>query len=146
VGWAAGIERLGMLGTVPVADTPLVSVIPWVPDAENVATQLASKLRIAGIAAHCAYKGNEKRRFELASKSGALVRLVVAGEDNPAAIPSRRGIPVRINEIGSTARAGNDIAEKILRALEQSFNVVRLVENDGSFSPDALLRPLLSAR
>jgi histidyl-tRNA synthetase len=144
VGWAAGIERLGMLIEVPDVEAPLVSVIPWVPDAENIAVQLTNKLRMARIGAHYAYKGNEKRRFELASKSGASVRLVVAGDDDPAAIPSRRGIPIRINEIGSSSRAQSDVSEVILRALEHSFTVVRLEPTDGGFSPDALLRPLNS--
>ncbi len=142
VGWAAGIERLGMLAEADIAESPLVSVIPWLPAADGVATKLANELRRAGISAHIAYKGNEKRRFELATKSGVSVRLVVAGDDNADAIPARRGIPVRINEVGSTARADSSVADQILRALEKSFTVVRLPATDGSFSPDALLCPL----
>ncbi len=142
VGWAAGIERLGMLVDGNLEDCPLVSVIPWLPDAELTASQIAAVLRRAGIKAHIAYRGNEKRRFELAGKSGAKARLVVAGKDNPEAIPSRRGIPIRINEVGSAGRAEAAITNQILAALGHSFTVIRMPETDGSFNPDALLRPL----
>ncbi len=144
VGWAAGIERLGMLFAGNVEDLPLVSVIHSGAETEQAAAQIASMLRRAGVKAHIAYRGNEKRRFELAGKSGAKARLVVLGKDEPGAIPSRRGIPIGINEVGSAGRADGAITDQILKALEQYFTVIRVKESDERFNPAALLRPLAS--
>jgi histidyl-tRNA synthetase len=140
VGWAAGIERLGMLVGEVANQRPLVSIIPWRPEAEEPAAQITAILRRAGVEAHFAYRGNEKRRFELAAKSGADARLVVAGKDNPGAIPARRGIPIRVNEVGSAARADAAITDQILAALANHFEVCRLAPDDSAFNPDALLR------
>ncbi|MEK6542194.1 MAG: histidine--tRNA ligase [Pseudomonadota bacterium] len=69
VGWAAGIERLGMLVGVPVADT-VVTVVADRPEWQSQATQLADKLRRKGLAVNQAYRGNSKRKTELAHKNG----------------------------------------------------------------------------
>ena len=68
VGWAAGIERLGMLIEEPVPSVPIVAVIADDPEVADEATKLARALRAAGIAVDNAYKGNPKRRVEIAKK------------------------------------------------------------------------------
>ncbi|SFK31581.1 histidyl-tRNA synthetase [Sphingomonas sp. NFR04] len=142
VGWAAGVERLAMLIEEPAEDQPLVSVIPWMPEAEFTAIGVAAELRRQGVSTHIAFKGNEKRRFEAASKAKVRARVVVAPESGEGAISSRQGIPVRINEVGSFARAGENLREQILDALSRSYDVVRMEPTEGAFNPDALLRPL----
>jgi histidyl-tRNA synthetase len=140
VGWAAGIERLAMLIDAPEAVNPVYAVIPWLPDAQSEAIKITACLRRSGISAFMAYRGNEKRQFELASKAGVKARLVVAPQSGPNAIPSRQGVPIRINESGSPDRAASYLKELALQALEQHFEVVRLEEKDEGFNPDALLR------
>ena len=140
VGWAAGIERLAMLAAEIAPDRPIVSIIPWLPSAESDCWKVATALRKAGVSAHLAYKGNERKRFELAAKANVLARLVVIADTSSDAIPSRRGIPIRVNEVGSTDRASPALVAQILTALEHSFEVVRLDKTDGGIDPDALLR------
>lgn len=144
VGWAAGIERLAMLIDAPNDEQPIVSVIPWLPEAEEVAVGVASALRRGGLSVHMAYKGSEKRRFELASKARVRSRVVVAPASGSNAIASRRGIPIRVNEVASFARADEDLREMILSTLEHFYEVLRVRPSGGSFDPDALLRPLIS--
>jgi histidyl-tRNA synthetase len=142
VGWAAGIERLAMLVDAPQMQYPTFAVIPWLPAAELTATTITAVLRRNGISAFMAFKGNEKKHFEQAGKAGVLARLVVAPDSGQDATPTRKGIPIRINEVGSTDRADFNLKELALETLSRHFEVVRVESNDGSFNPDALLRPL----
>ena len=86
VGWAAGVERLGMLiecGTSyevfqVSAD---VSVLPTVQDAIPLAYEIVSILRHQGVAVHIAMSGNVKRRFEIAKKLGIVQILQVTVDE-----------------------------------------------------------------
>ncbi|TRW18377.1 histidine--tRNA ligase [Glacieibacterium frigidum] len=75
VGWAAGIERLGMLVAVATTDEIDVAVIPDAPAAESEALAIAARLRSQGVSVATAYRGNAKRRAELAAKDdvGAIL-------------------------------------------------------------------------
>ncbi|WP_076068079.1 histidine--tRNA ligase [Sphingomonas montana] len=82
VGWAAGIERLGMLIDPPANETAAVAIIPdGASDAE--AQTVVAALRHAGIAATLAYAGKPKRRMEIATKAGAEYALYLRGSDTP---------------------------------------------------------------
>lgn len=75
VGWAAGIERLAMLVDAPELEKPNVAVIFESSRAEADAMNVAACFRRQGIASFLPFRGNAKRQFELAKKSGAPVRL-----------------------------------------------------------------------
>lgn len=77
VGWAAGIERLAMLIEAPVPERPLVAVIPDKPHLEERAIAICGILRQSGLATEFAYRGNAKRRVELAVKKNARSLLYV---------------------------------------------------------------------
>ncbi|GGE87939.1 histidine--tRNA ligase [Sphingomonas prati] len=80
VGWAAGIERLGMLIDAPATETGSVAIIPdGATDAE--AQTVVAALRRAGIAATLAFAGKPKRRMEIATKAGAEYALYLRGTD-----------------------------------------------------------------
>jgi histidyl-tRNA synthetase len=81
VGWAAGIERLGMLIGVPLAAGMDAALIPLGAAAEAAATGLAASLRRAGIACEMAYKGNMKRRLQKADSSGARFAIIVGDHE-----------------------------------------------------------------
>jgi histidyl-tRNA synthetase len=83
VGWAAGVERLGLLleGT-PAAPRP-VAVVPIGPTAEREAVSLVGELRRAGIAADLAFKGKPGQRMKRADRLGAT-KAVVFGDDELA--------------------------------------------------------------
>lgn len=82
VGWAAGIERLGMLLDLPKPDL-IVSVVPDSPELEVSAQRFAKILREGGVAATIAYRGNPKRRTELARKNGHRGVLFVRAQSDP---------------------------------------------------------------
>jgi histidyl-tRNA synthetase len=82
VGWAAGIERLAMLvgekgGEISVA------VAPDAPELEDDAGKILARLRAKGVPSDMAFKGNAKRRVEVARKSGAHGVVFVRRPDDP---------------------------------------------------------------
>jgi histidyl-tRNA synthetase len=83
VGWAAGIERLGMLIEAPAPAAIDAVLVPLGDAAEAAAIGLLAELRRAGISADMAYKGNMKKRMQKASASGARFALIL-GEDELA--------------------------------------------------------------
>lgn len=83
VGWAAGIERLGMLIDEPAAQTIDVAVVPMGAAAEAAAGGVIATLRRAGLRCDMAYKGNMKKRMQKADAAGARFA-VILGEDELA--------------------------------------------------------------
>lgn len=83
VGWAAGIERLGMLMDAPAIQPVLVAVVPLGVVAEQAATSIIAGLRRSGISADMAWRGNMKRRMQKANASGARFA-VILGENEIA--------------------------------------------------------------
>ena len=79
VGWAAGIERLGMLADLP-AQEPSVAVIADRPDLESIANLVRSQFRQIGVAVNVAYRGNAKRQTEIAHKAALTGIIYVRGE------------------------------------------------------------------
>ncbi len=76
VGWAAGIERLGMLIELPESGASSIAVVPDRPELEREAFALAMRLRRSGIPTDWAFRGNAKKRIENARKknvSGVLI-------------------------------------------------------------------------
>ncbi|HEX8365629.1 MAG TPA: histidine--tRNA ligase [Allosphingosinicella sp.] len=82
VGWAAGIERLGMLIDRPAVE-PKIAVIPDNPSLEGEARNLAHRLRKEGFAAIVAYRGNAKRHAEVARRENADAALYVREATGP---------------------------------------------------------------
>ncbi|GGE04294.1 histidine--tRNA ligase [Polymorphobacter glacialis] len=72
VGWAGGIERLAMLIPDLAPDFARIVVVPDSPSMLEEATAIAYNLRRGKLSTtiDIAYKGNAKRRVELAKKSG----------------------------------------------------------------------------
>ncbi|MEY4682343.1 MAG: histidine--tRNA ligase [Alphaproteobacteria bacterium] len=83
VGWAAGVERLAMLlAAEPPAPRP-VAMVPMGEKAEAAALALADRLRGEGLRVELGYRGNLKRRLEVANKRNARAA-VILGEDELA--------------------------------------------------------------
>ena len=77
VGWAAGIERLGMLlDQLPFEDIHAV-VVPASKEAEKFSIRASSELRRAGIKCYTAFKGNMKKRLQRANSMEAMLALLV---------------------------------------------------------------------
>jgi len=86
IGWAAGIERLGMLLAEPPPAPAGIAVIPADEPGEAAALDILQQLRAAGLRAEMAYRGNLKRRFERANKSGARTAVIIGSADLAAGV------------------------------------------------------------
>ncbi|MCL6730824.1 histidine--tRNA ligase [Sphingomonas hankyongi] len=81
VGWAAGIERLGMMIDAPPAETASVAVIPLGERADAEAQRIVAGLRREGIATEIGYRGNMKKRLARANTSGAKYALILGDDE-----------------------------------------------------------------
>jgi histidyl-tRNA synthetase len=101
VGWAAGIERLAMLVDGTAEPQLLISVIPDNADSELYALTVAAELRRKGVAVQMAFKGNAKRRAEVAKKNGADALLYVVDTEDEAELFHL--YPVTMNRLGTAS-------------------------------------------
>ncbi|GAA0476851.1 histidine--tRNA ligase [Parasphingorhabdus litoris] len=81
VGWAAGIERLGMLLDEAAASFTDIAVIPLGADFELEAISITSQLRSAGKSVQLSYKGNFKKRLQKANQVKARLAVLVGMEE-----------------------------------------------------------------
>jgi histidyl-tRNA synthetase len=81
VGWAAGIERLGMMIDAPAPEAATVAIIPLGERAEEAAGAILAGLRRQGVAADMAYRGNMKKRLSRANASGAKYALILGDNE-----------------------------------------------------------------
>jgi histidyl-tRNA synthetase len=84
VGWAAGIERLGMLIDAPELERPWIGVVA--DDAESIpeALRIVEHLRRNGYPCEYPLRGNVKRRIEAIRKAGAQGVLFVKAGERPS--------------------------------------------------------------
>ena len=89
VGWAAGIERLGMLIDAP-ASPPLAAIVVAEDDqAAGEAMRIVVTLRRAGHAAELLASGAPRKRFDKAVKTGASAIISVSTREQSAEIRIR---------------------------------------------------------
>jgi len=84
VGWAAGIERLGMLIDSPWQERPEFVLVPMGSDAEIFCGGFIADLRRRGVYCDMAYRGSLKKRLQRADAAKASYAILV-GEDELAA-------------------------------------------------------------
>ena len=83
VGWAAGIERLGMLLPDVQSGTLDVALVPMGEAAADAAVQIMADLRRNGLICDMGYRGNMKKRMQRANDAGAKFAIII-GEDELA--------------------------------------------------------------
>jgi len=81
VGWAAGIERLGMLLEEPRAAKVFAVIVPMGAAAEAHAGKLLAELRRSSLSADMAYRGNMKRRLAKADAQGAEYAIILGDNE-----------------------------------------------------------------
>ena len=114
VGWAAGIERLGMMIDAPEPETSMIVTTEDVGQEPNV-LRVVTALRHSGIAADAIVSGAPRKRFDKAKKrSNGIVVMVLSGDD-----PTTFNVLPKILEFGDAMYAEGNIRA----ALERSFNV-----------------------
>jgi histidyl-tRNA synthetase len=139
VGWAAGIERLAMMIDAPAAEAPFVFVVPDGEGDREAVVAVANALRRAGVSADFAVHGKIKKQFELAKRSMAAARVVVA-KSGESGLPDRIGLHIRVNQISTFERGPEKLRDVVLDALEKTFRVNRFEPMSGGWSPDAVLQ------
>ena len=80
VGWAAGIERLGLMIAEPPSPPRPIALVPIGADGEALALKLAQELRRDGFSVDLAYSGNLQKRMRRADRIKARAA-VILGED-----------------------------------------------------------------
>lgn len=141
VGWAAGIERLGMLIDEVPAASPLLTVIPDDKRDEQLALRITTMLRQAGLVVDLALAGSSKRRFELAKKVGSRARLVIRTQRGTTGLSNRLGHHIVINEPASFRAADDATRDLILKVLEEHFKMIRHERTEHGYWVDAVLQP-----
>ncbi|MBR6356160.1 MAG: histidine--tRNA ligase [Alphaproteobacteria bacterium] len=81
IGWACGVERLGMLLEEDVSLPRPVAVIPVGDDTYEAALKIAHDLRLAGFAVEQSYSGNMKKRMIKANKANALKAVIIGSDE-----------------------------------------------------------------
>ena len=81
VGWAAGIDRLGLLLAEDPQKPMLTALVPLGQTAENKAAALADDLRRKGLSVDLAYSGNLPKRMKRADKIGAKFALIFGDDE-----------------------------------------------------------------
>ena len=77
VGWAAGIERLGMLIEEPAAERVQVALVVQAEGLEARATAMLASLRRAGVSAEPFVSGSLKKRYDRALKSNPAMTVTI---------------------------------------------------------------------
>jgi len=124
VGWAAGIERLGMMIETPRAEAPRYVILPPNDDAAEEAYKLLFRLRRIGISADISLSGKRDRRIDRARKKGAGAMLFV---DLEPVSPARLHVslmPLNLASIDEDqlARLVDDLGE-VNRIVDSKFEI-----------------------
>ena len=77
VGWAAGIERLGMLLEEPAVETPDLAIVAEHPDCEMLAARLLAAFRKQGVATELFASGSIRKRYDRALKRSPQITLTL---------------------------------------------------------------------
>ena len=113
VGWAAGIERLAMLLGEGAAEQPRIAIVPENSTVELEAVEMARYLRANGWSVELGFRGNSKRRVELARKNGIDAVLFVR--------PDGIGDKLNLSHL-SGADSAAELMLEILGALPAQYN------------------------
>ncbi|MEK7343457.1 MAG: histidine--tRNA ligase [Pseudomonadota bacterium] len=124
VGWAAGIERLAMLVDGVEIEKPEIAVLADKSEYVDLASELALRLRQAGIAAYAPFKFRKfQKEFEKAHKSGIAYALELADLAVPGGIAHARII------FGNrSAEEVMPLANEIEAILERGFKISPMSE------------------
>jgi histidyl-tRNA synthetase len=87
VGWAAGIERLGMLIEAPDSEKPNFAVVLETDERLGDAFEIAAKLRLAGYSCEVTSTGSIKKRYERATRNRNPDFVCVVDDDGVSVRP-----------------------------------------------------------
>ncbi len=115
IGWAAGIERLGMLVNVFSIDPPTVAVIAADEEDESIVYEIAAHLRASGVRCDIPFGNSSKRRQELARKHGIIGKVFIqSGEVSPK-------ILIAVNAPKGREQFAKDFLEDLDKRLPEKY-------------------------
>jgi histidyl-tRNA synthetase len=114
VGWAAGIERLGMLIDLPESKEPTIAVIPDKPEFRDEAARIAAHLRRGGFVTVTYFSGNCKKQTDRARKEGVDSILFVRD-------PFRSPTSLHLSHSPNSAFEGTDLLLNALGSLPEEY-------------------------
>lgn len=98
VGWAAGIERLGLLLAAPPTAAPTVAMVPMGERAEAAALTITDALRMAGIRVDLGFSGNLGKRMKRADKIGAAIAILLGDDELDGGVATVRRLDTGAQE------------------------------------------------
>jgi histidyl-tRNA synthetase len=134
VGWAAGIERLGMMIEAP-ANAIELAILPDGADYYRLAREIVVVLaddKIEAIEAAVSLSGTYKKRYEKAKRTGAIRVLNIERSSNPTALAA-----VRLRDLNVPPPPFEDTApvrNRLQRALEKHFEIEQPDADQGTFN------------
>jgi len=131
VGWAAGIERLGMMIEAPQAENPEFVFIPVGPAAETFCQALIADFRRKGACCDMAFRGNLKKRMQKADAANASY-VIICGDDEIAA----GEITIRSLKSGDQIKRKLSDVERDPRVGRNHFLATVLAGIDGIKAPE----------
>ena len=81
IGWAGGIERLGMLLDAPPPSPRPIALVPLGDAAEQIALRLAHDLRRAAFTVDLGFSGNLKARMKRADRAAARAAVLIGDDE-----------------------------------------------------------------
>lgn len=81
IGWACGVERLGMLLEQDIEVARPIAVIPVGDDVNAKAIEIAYQIRKAGFRVEQGYSGNLKKRMIKANKVNAIKAVIIGSDE-----------------------------------------------------------------
>jgi len=110
VGWASGIERVGMMLDSGVKAMRPVAVIPIGDAAATSALKITEELRRAGIAVDLGFSGNVKKRMARADKIGAIAAVILGDDELAKGVATVRDLQSGAQEQVPLARLQDRLA------------------------------------
>ena len=118
VGWAAGVERLGVLVEEPSSGRPDVAVVVEAEGLDGVGYYLSLALRKEGISCEVVQTGSLKKRFERARKTRAKALIVI----DDKVMESEQAFNVRIKASEWNESEARTFAGRVAEALNARYS------------------------
>lgn len=132
VGWAAGIERLGMLLDEPAAVGPDIAVIANGPDSISLCAALTHILRETNLTVEMPYKGSVNKLTKKQISAGRSLILVGAMVQNEG----KRSLLIRFRRLGDDPITAIELERKVRDAIEEAVPVYNVSSDVHPIEPE----------
>lgn len=114
VGWAAGIERLGMLLEELTTDPVELAILPMGEEATTKALSVAREMRRSQFSAEIFARGKFKKRMARANQVGALTAIIIGEDELASGRVQFKNLATGDNRIGCRGRCRKNVGPSVL--------------------------------